>query len=107
MAISNVRSSAYRAAGGKAWNKVKSGGSGIRWEGPEPEWQTQQRHRMADAIDKNYQDKAAIRKQLAEGYDESLVTVIPEGKRAKRGKKDRKSTRLNSSHVRISYAVFC
>src|SRR3989442_8201085 len=23
------------------------------------------------------------------------------------GKKDRKSTRLNSSHVRISYAVFC
>src|SRR5690554_7498953 len=25
----------------------------------------------------------------------------------KRTKKDRKSTRLNSSHVRISYAVFC
>src|SRR5436305_6362874 len=23
------------------------------------------------------------------------------------GKRDRKSTRLNSSHVRISYAVFC
>src|SRR5215813_14372701 len=24
-----------------------------------------------------------------------------------RGRRDRKSTRLNSSHVRISYAVFC
>jgi len=89
MAISNVRSSAYRAAGGRKWNKVKSGGFGIRWDGPEPEWQIQQRHRMADAIDKNYQDKAAIRKQLAEGYDESLVKVIPEGVSGKkRGKKN-------------------
>src|SRR5690606_21182208 len=26
---------------------------------------------------------------------------------ARRGGKDRKSTRLNSSHVKISYAVFC
>src|SRR6266699_5940582 len=26
---------------------------------------------------------------------------------ARRGRRDRKSTRLNSSHVRISYAVFC
>src|SRR6266498_2009319 len=26
---------------------------------------------------------------------------------ARRGGRDRKSTRLNSSHVRISYAVFC
>src|SRR3989442_4306149 len=26
---------------------------------------------------------------------------------AYRGRRDRKSTRLNSSHVRISYAVFC
>src|SRR5215813_9347523 len=26
---------------------------------------------------------------------------------AGRGREDRKSTRLNSSHVRISYAVFC
>lgn len=87
MAISNVRSSAYRAAGGKAWNKVKGGSSGIRWDGPEPEWMAAERQKVADANDRNYQDKAAIRKQLAEGYDESLVTVIPEGKRAKRGKK--------------------
>src|SRR5690606_40167011 len=26
---------------------------------------------------------------------------------ARRGEQDRKSTRLNSSHVKISYAVFC
>src|SRR5436305_11800319 len=29
------------------------------------------------------------------------------GARPARGRADRKSTRLNSSHVRISYAVFC
>src|SRR5690625_6895060 len=32
---------------------------------------------------------------------------LPEGKTAFRDPKDRKSTRLNSSHVAISYAVFC
>src|SRR5215813_14372355 len=31
----------------------------------------------------------------------------PAHKRACRQARDRKSTRLNSSHVRISYAVFC
>src|SRR5690349_22530753 len=29
------------------------------------------------------------------------------GRRAAAGREDRKSTRLNSSHVEISYAVFC
>src|SRR5690606_39837996 len=32
----------------------------------------------------------------------SVISVLPEGTL-----KDRKSTRLNSSHVKISYAVFC
>src|SRR6266699_6188035 len=31
----------------------------------------------------------------------------PPGAQARRPRQDRKSTRLNSSHVRISYAVFC
>src|SRR3989442_9256214 len=31
----------------------------------------------------------------------------PRGARGAWGARDRKSTRLNSSHVRISYAVFC
>src|SRR3989442_7189236 len=34
-----------------------------------------------------------------------LAARLPRGRGARRG--DRKSTRLNSSHVRISYAVFC
>src|SRR2546430_13544247 len=43
---------------------------------------------------------------------QELVTVIevlsPSNKRATgRGRVDRKSTRLNSSHSQISYAVFC
>src|SRR5437667_2933902 len=29
------------------------------------------------------------------------------GSRCERGRRDRKSTRLNSSHITISYAVFC
>lgn len=87
MAKSNVRSSAYRAAGGRSWNKIKGGFNGIVFDGPEPEWKQEQRRHMQDADDQNAVDKAAVRKQLAEGYDESLVTVIPEGKRAKRGKK--------------------
>src|SRR5437868_12007052 len=31
----------------------------------------------------------------------------PRGRRERPGEQDRKSTRLNSSHVSISYAVFC
>src|SRR5690606_40815913 len=42
-------------------------------------------------------DKAAI-----EAKDEALSTASQ-----KLGEKDRKSTRLNSSHVKISYAVCC
>src|SRR5690554_7125973 len=38
--------------------------------------------------------------------DNQDVTRLPTHKRASRVA-DRKSTRLNSSHVRISYAVFC
>src|SRR5690606_41258782 len=35
-----------------------------------------------------------------EGEDWQVVATLPEAE-------DRKSTRLNSSHVKISYAVFC
>src|SRR5690349_23045745 len=35
--------------------------------------------------------------------DEQLVVLVE----VERAEKDRKSTRLNSSHVEISYAVFC
>src|SRR3712207_7760493 len=36
-----------------------------------------------------------------------LAGLSPQGKAGRKGKKDRKSTRLNSSHANISYAVFC
>src|SRR5690349_23435044 len=37
----------------------------------------------------------------------SLQLVEPASQARRRGGADRKSTRLNSSHVEISYAVFC
>src|SRR5438874_10704751 len=45
------------------------------------------------------------------GRAEGLPSVLPAAERARRVDRrdvlDRKSTRLNSSHVEISYAVFC
>src|SRR5205085_9106054 len=52
--------------------------------------------------------------RLAPGFDQLLVSAgderqLPESLRAHlvRTQADRKSTRLNSSHSQISYAVFC
>src|SRR5690554_927070 len=49
--------------------------------------------------------------RLGAGFDivsgGELERVLAAGGRADRVVLDRKSTRLNSSHVRISYAVFC
>src|SRR3989442_5430238 len=36
-----------------------------------------------------------------------MVEPVPDNFSFRHGLEDRKSTRLNSSHVRISYAVFC
>src|SRR5690606_39784890 len=36
-----------------------------------------------------------------------MKKVVNSGSSGGRGRRDRKSTRLNSSHVKISYAVFC
>src|SRR5437899_5300357 len=36
-----------------------------------------------------------------------LALALPDGHVGSGGKRDRKSTRLNSSHLGISYAVFC
>src|SRR5688572_31324388 len=41
------------------------------------------------------------------GRFENIVERQSELHSAKRGSEDRKSTRLNSSHSQISYAVFC
>src|SRR3989442_6469754 len=44
-------------------------------------------------------DKLSLTLNYDNGIQKNAATVAPSG--------DRKSTRLNSSHVRISYAVFC
>src|SRR5690606_41413327 len=40
-------------------------------------------------------------------YEDAVADVIEAGGAQSVKAKDRKSTRLNSSHVKISYAVFC
>src|SRR3989442_11975263 len=44
---------------------------------------------------------------LSFGHYEILVMLSETPESRCRSRSDRKSTRLNSSHVRISYAVFC
>src|SRR5690606_41994535 len=49
--------------------------------------------------------------RLAEGVDDAAEHAVADGDRedvaGRLDRLDRKSTRLNSSHVKISYAVFC
>lgn len=79
MANSNVRSSAYRSAGGRQWNKTKSK-SYISWDGPKTEREIRELQSVKDADDRNAVDKAAIRAKLNKGgYSESRVKVIPAG----------------------------
>src|SRR2546430_9917527 len=51
----------------------------------------------------------AFRAELAEQLDRIVRSQLPEHavEGFKEGSGDRKSTRLNSSHSQISYAVFC
>src|SRR2546430_8749524 len=49
-----------------------------------------------------FRSRAAARGRLADEHVARKVAA-----RASRGAQDRKSTRLNSSHSQISYAVFC
>src|SRR5690606_40591691 len=43
--------------------------------------------------------------RVANAHD--FIVALPNGYDTMVGERDRKSTRLNSSHVKISYAVFC
>src|SRR3989442_7861158 len=64
------------------------------------------RHFHATDAHRRRQDHPADRQgvQASHGHHRALLVPVPDGGH---GKLDRKSTRLNSSHVRISYAVFC
>src|SRR5690349_23779361 len=46
-------------------------------------------------------------RQVADGQITGAVYCGQDGAGVRGGDRDRKSTRLNSSHVEISYAVFC
>src|SRR3712207_7304802 len=50
---------------------------------------------------------AATPGRIARVTSPRKVTAVPSRAVARRRKSDRKSTRLNSSHANISYAVFC
>src|SRR5205807_7719616 len=50
--------------------------------------------------------RAPVAVQQAAGYS-NLEFDLARGGRGSRTRQDRKSTRLNSSHLVISYAVFC
>src|SRR3712207_8260723 len=54
-------------------------------------------------------DEYAVEGHTAEVLGEEQKRRAPGGPGARRrgGRRDRKSTRLNSSHANISYAVFC
>src|SRR5690606_41776729 len=60
-------------------------------------------YQCADLIGQRHQDDAADpRLEILRGEASEFAS-----ERTGEGVEDRKSTRLNSSHVKISYAVFC
>src|SRR5207302_2375165 len=66
------------------------------------------RHLRQLAIDRlpgRWAQPGVIERRLHAGLERSNQQDAEYGNRQKSG--DRKSTRLNSSHVKISYAVFC
>src|SRR5690348_17487545 len=62
------------------------------------------RHRPPDALPRPLR-RAAARRSAAHGF--AVVPGRRPGRTARGDRRDRKSTRLNSSHPSISYAVFC
>src|SRR5699024_11459608 len=66
---------------------------------------------LVDKVATKRYTKARIRRILAYILVGAVEKPLPEAVHVlgftEKGQKDRKSTRLNSSHVSISYAVFC
>src|SRR3712207_7047839 len=53
------------------------------------------------------QDQDVLGSAIGDGQVDAVVAVEIPGHDVNRSQPDRKSTRLNSSHANISYAVFC
>src|SRR2546430_17353000 len=58
-------------------------------------------HFWSEEYDRELQDVLALQSEVAQAIAEKVKVSITGQER------DRKSTRLNSSHSQISYAVFC
>src|SRR5690554_7025234 len=65
--------------------------------------------RFLEKKSKHVREKEAIGRKAARYIDDGDTIVVDSGTTTREiaNHQDRKSTRLNSSHVRISYAVFC
>src|SRR5690349_22089796 len=61
--------------------------------------------RRERGVDRDGRGSRAV--QASDGADRPGLSAIGPRSLGRRGPRDRKSTRLNSSHVEISYAVFC
>lgn len=91
MANSNVSSAAYRAASGwKNWGRVSQPNNHITVDAPKPAHIVEYIKDNQDREDSYQLQKAELRATLEEGYDESLVTVVKEGKRSTKAKENRK-----------------
>lgn len=102
MANSNVSSAAYRAASGwKSWGRVKGGNNYIIVDGPKPAHVEKQLDILRNREDSYHLQKEKLRDTLSEGYDESLVTVVKEGKRAACKEKKKKVLTARRKKVTI------
>src|SRR5690606_41552660 len=61
----------------------------------------------ADGAVRGFRTNRGIINICTQGVQRHAAFTVPFGTRDLGTTKDRKSTRLNSSHVKISYAVFC
>src|SRR5690625_6983052 len=69
--------------------------------------QVRSNHRTASGTVRTFSPGRAGERSIMEFRYEANQSQASDARRAEILAKDRKSTRLNSSHVAISYAVFC
>src|SRR5690554_7060319 len=68
---------------------------------------SEETHLSPTDLENSFEWPEGIKMGLSLSFDDARPSQIDKGIPLFDKYKDRKSTRLNSSHVRISYAVFC